>query len=275
MWIIRRQLMLHSTSQLLSHSRIKTLTDCQRRYFLQYIMGLRPKDQNVDRLEAGRIMHDALDHLYRTGEVVELAEWEATGRDAPWLNHHHLQAILHKYASDVFPDDRERWEVIEIEGQASIEGEWTVRLLPDDDFEIIVRPDLVVYDVEDEVYRVVDHKFTFSYIRKEIAMLTQVGLQLKLYVLGVHALTPLPVWGGITNTIYGGEHATNPNSKARKHERYIADFTQDQLREAHQQIATAAGNMQLMDAFAEGGATYEDVPASYGYACSFCPYLQI
>jgi len=235
-----------------------------RKYHYRYVRKIVPITENTDRLEAGKLLHEGLEELYLHGSLSPLPEWQATTME--WLNSEHLDGVLQAYAAYYHDDDLERWKIIQY-GDSMVEPELLVTL---GGYEIILKPDLVVYDEVDGIIRVVDHKTTFGYIRKEMRMMAHMGHQLKMYILGLKELTGMEIGGAVMNAIYAGERALNPASKAVKFDRYVADYTPDELEATHRSLDMA--HERMMDHQRTWQSVTHLDEANIGYHCSFCSY---
>jgi RecB family exonuclease len=284
--------MIHSTLETSSHSRLQTLAHCDRRYYHSYVEGIEPKDDTSARLHAGKCGHVGLDTLARTGSLDAATEAlrEAWGDYKPlgddsYLTCGHLEGILHNYTETYNAEvwkpiplklsDLNQAALVEHECEVTPEG---VVIMSEASFVVklsngmpfIVRPDLIVEDAEG--LRVVDHKFTAGWLG-QLWSREKHSHQLRLYAEGMSALLGQPVRLGAINAVFMGKQALNDKSKAQKFDRFLFEWTEEQMWESLDWVERKrAAEHELLKGSDPGERWFAQNPGS---ACSWCPYARL
>ena len=248
---------------------LQKVADCPRKHEVRVEMGLEHSGPPSAPMVAGIAMHAALEYYYslpKRGEMEEEAAvqvlhatWDSFEIDRCLMdpNHVHLSSdnlehILRNYiyywtkqAIEIFEplhlsiDDLNLSDVVAAKFRTTSTGELIlgesslVMRFPvgDETFVLSGKPDLPVIKQNGSLWAM-DHKTTSSYLSDWWAKSYQVSNQLRGYMAMLRSLTGRTPEGGIINAIYVGKHATNPNSKATKFDRFQFDFAPDHIDEA-------------------------------------------
>jgi hypothetical protein len=278
-----------------SHSRCACFQDCKRKYYYRYILGARKRGA-ATRALAGKAGHAALDVLMRNGyddidnahrALIALYDTHVPEYELAYITTEHLMAIVVNYCKH-WPQDDDDWlpQPLHLHSLSPAVSHWQgtvdaagVMMMQESPM-IVQIGDTTATVVIDAVVRradgklwVVDHKFTAGYLGKNVLNKYLVSHQLPLYIAALKAALPEErVGGAILNAVYMGDKAVNPLSNALKFERYVFDYTDEQIDESvdwHRRT-------QAVAQAAESGLLAErDWVQNDNAYCAGCDYLAL
>lgn len=132
-------------------------------------------------------------------------------------------------------------------------------------FYLCGKPDLPVTNQTGSVYAM-DHKSTGSYLSTWWARNYEVSDQLRGYMGMLDKLLGRTPRGAVINAIYVGKHATNPNSKATKFDRFSFDFSPAHIYES---LRNQQARVRMIEHFRKQGY----FPQGCGYGGCDMPEL--
>jgi hypothetical protein len=285
--------MISSTVLQPSHSRLSSLHQCRRKYFYHYFLGLRSK-QDFPPAFAGSCGHVGLDVWHRTGDksaalAASAITWGPKRFHGDWdfLTAGHLDIVLQQYMESLHTQD---WEVVRLR----LSDLRSDRLLATDVTEaadgylqlaeasfvvdvpglgpVNVRPDLLLRGSNG--LRMVDHKFTTSYLGSKMYNQAKFGHQLRLYALAMAALTGEPVLEGSVNGIYMGSTASSDKFKGKRFDSYTFDYSESDFAETKAWYRRGVEEMKEMDLNFTPADELE-APQSPSDKCGYCDYSSL
>jgi hypothetical protein len=246
------------------------VADCPRKHQIRVEMGMERSGPPSPPMVAGIAVHAGLEYYYslpERGEIAEeaavqvmWAEWDRFDIDRALMDQkyvhlsgEHLEQILRNYfhywkheAIDIFEpyvvtsDSLDLSDVVAAKFRTTSTGELVLgesslimrfRTTGGHEFIYSGKPDLPVVKQDGSLWAM-DHKSTGTYLSDWWAKNFEVSNQLRGYMAMLRSLTGRTPRGGVINAIYVGKHATNPNSKATKFNRFQFDFAPDHIDEA-------------------------------------------
>jgi len=260
------------------HSYLKIPAECLRKHYYKHILRLDLIDADTTRLDVGTVMHKGLEILYshtdwRT-DVVDAAVHTALEKYAelclrPWgdfehLTEGHIESIIRGYVRSW--GGREPYTVV-----AGAEEPLTMTLPSGLQVGGIV--DVVIED--GDALLVMDHKTSGGWLGSMMYNRAKYEMQLRLYCALVEHNYGRPCRGGIINAIYTGKQASNPNSKAKKFDRYRFDYTPGQIGEALGWAQNWERLLYDLEHLSLDETPIDDFPQFGGTHCGWCDFNQL
>ena len=285
-------MMLRSTVDAPSHSRMASVNNCERHYFLRYVRGLESPEQFAPAY-MGSALHVGLEVFHRTGDkeaaIAGLHGYWGPQRffgDWDWVTPGHAEVILKNYMDAKHAQDwnvvKLRWadldsqRLIDTDVQEDADG---FLMLAEASFivdvpglgPVLIKPDILLRVATG--LRVGDHKSTTSYLGSKLYNRTKFEHQLRTYALAMGALLKEPVGEGFCNAIYAGKSAGFDKFSGKRFESYVFDYSPADFTETKAWYKASKIKMQTLAAL--GMQDELQAPQNPSDRCGYCDFAKL